>query len=306
MRVGKVRLAAIATGCVLSWVGMPTQEAASDQQATFRTRTDVVSVNVSVKQGRQPVGNLTAGDFALTDNGVEQTVDALSLARVPIDLTLVMAGYESPSRDSLDAYFRDLTSASNVRRSLLPQDRLRLVWVQTEIRGGLVGNEESLWANEAMDIEHYMSVSVVDGLFYAMAWPVEPDRRHLVVAFTDGFDRYSVLEMETLPRLAAHSDAVLHVVLRPNSHSQEMLRIEWETDHEIVSEAARRTGGTVRSARDASQDLAAIIDDYRTSYVLQYAPRGGPAPGWHGLRVRVKRPGRFDVRARRGYEVRRD
>ena len=284
---------------------MPIREAASDQQATFRTRTDVVSVNVSVKQGRQPVGNLTAGDFALTDNGVEQTVDALSLERVPIDLTLLIAGYEGTRHP--DAYFRALTSASSVRRSLLPRDRLRLVSAESEVRGALLGNEESLLAR-ALNVEEHVgvSISVVDGLFYAMAWPVEPDRRHLVVAFTGGLDRYSVLDRETLPRLAAHSDGVLHVVLGNVAYSQAPLRIEWETNQAILSEAARRTGGTVRTATDALKDLTTIIEDYRTSYVLQFTPRGTPAPGWHELRVRVTRPGRFDVRARQGYEVRRE
>jgi hypothetical protein len=266
-----------------------------------------VSVNVSVKQGRRPVENLTAGDFALTDNGVAQTVDALAMERVPIDLTLVMMRYEAPvSGDNHDAYARALTSASNVRRSLLPDDRLRAVLVDHEIRGGLVGNQESLWLRE-MEIQRDLGVSVIDGLFYAMAWPVEPDRRHLVVAFTEGSDRHSVLERETIPRLVAHSDSVLHVVLRNPARARAgSIAVDLETTRAMVSEAARRTGGTVRTATDLSQDFEAILEDFRTSYVLRYAPRGVPAPGWHEIRVRVTRPGRFEVRARKGYEVGRD
>ena len=288
----------------------------------------MVSVTVSVKQGRQPVANLTAGDFAITDNGVAQTVDVLELTRVPIDLTLVMAWHRPPNRDARERYFRAMTSASSVRKSLLTQDRLRTVWAGADISGGLMGNDESLWLSEANALRSNLSVSVVDGwsyaierpviplaphsqvsvvdgLFYAIAWLVEPDRRHLVVAFTDGFDRYSVLDKETLPRLAAHSDAVLHVVFSGSADDYgNGVPSRWvEIDRDIVSEAARRTGGTVRTSTDAAQDLAAIVEDYRTSYVLQYTPRETPAPGWHELRVRVTRPGRFIVRARQGYEV---
>jgi hypothetical protein len=288
----------------------------------------VVSVNVSVKQGRQPVANLTAGDFAITDNGVAQTVDVLALTHVPIDLTLVMAWHRPPNRDARERYFRTMTAAASVRRSLLTQDRLRTVWAGADISGGLIGNDESLWAREAevlrsnqgvsvvdgspyaiqklvVPLAPHPQVSVVDGLFYAIAWPVEPDRRHLVVAFTDGLDRYSVLEKETLPRLAAHSDAVLHVVFggSPDDYGPFVQTQRMEMDRDIVSEAARRTGGTVRTGTDAARDLAAIVGDFRTSYVLQYTPREAPAPGWHELRVRVTRPGRFDVRARQGYEV---
>jgi hypothetical protein len=171
----------------------------------------------------------------------------------------------------------------------------------------------------------FAGVSTVDGLFYAMAWPVEPDRRHLVVAFTDGWDRFSVLERETLPRLAAHSDAVLHVVFlaAPGDgpgpggryysgglatfHPPSGRRLsEWEDSNQIVLEAVRRTGGTALRRTNAERDLAAIIEDYRTSDVLRYTPQGVPARGWHEIGVTVTRPGKFEIRARKGYEVGRD
>jgi hypothetical protein len=319
----------MATGCVLSWVGTPIGEAGSDQQVTFRARTDVVSVTVSVKQGRQPVRDLSGSDFAVTDNGVAQTVDAVSLERMPIDLTLVLTDHrrlvERAGADR-DAYLRYLGSASRVRRSLLRHDRLRTVWVDEDIHGGLVGNEESLSPPKTMDPPAiFAGVSTVDGLFYAIAWPVEPDRRHLVVAFTDGYDRFSVLERETLPRLAGHSDAVLHVVflgapgdspgpggryyaggIGSSSPWSGWMLSKWEASNQIVLEAVRRTGGTVHRPTDAERDLAAIIEDYRTSYLLRYTPRGVPARGWHEIGVTVTRPGKFDIRARKGYEVGRD
>ena len=301
MLLARVRLLLIVFASVGFYAGVPVKNAAP-QQPKLRGRTDVVSVNVSVRQSRQPVQDLVAGEFALTDNGVEQTVDALSLTRVPIDLTLVLAGDESTSRDG---YFRAMTGAASVRRSLSPQDRLRTVRVEDEITGRLLGNDESLWARAVDRVNQGVSVSIEDGLFYAMAWPVEAERRHLVVAFTGGLDRYSVLESEMLPRLAAHSDAVLHVVIRNVDYSSALLRKEWEVSQGILSDTARRTGGTVRGGTDALNDIGAIIEDYRTSYVLQYTPIGIPSPGWHELHVSVRRPGRFDVRARQGYEIRR-
>ena len=58
------------------------------QRSAFRSTTALVSVSVSVKRGNNVVANLTAPDFALTDNGVAQTVEAVSIESVPIDVTL--------------------------------------------------------------------------------------------------------------------------------------------------------------------------------------------------------------------------
>ena len=46
----------------------------------------------------------------------------------------------------------------------------------------------------------------------------------------------------------------------------------------------------------------AILDDFRTSYVLRYTPRGGTPKGWHELTVKVTRRGSYTIRARKGYE----
>jgi len=309
-----------AVTCVLAYAGVSLLQAASSQQVTFRTRTDAVSITVSVKQGRVPVTGLTADDFALTDRGVVQKVEALSLAHVPIDLTLVITG-PAPGRESTAAYFRGLSSASTVRQSLLPQDRLRVVWVHADVRGGLVTNELSLLA-ESLAVRRDRGISLVDGLFYAMAWPVEETRRHLVVAFTDGYDTHSTLGIEMLPRVAGHSDAVLHTVYWASPDDGpgpdgsfglgglavtggSRLR-EWKASVGTLTEAAQRTGGTVARATDAARDLEAIVDDFRSSYLLQYTPHGVSTEGWHEVRVRVTRLGRYQIRARTGYEIGRE
>jgi VWFA-related protein len=306
---------AVAIGALLASYALPIRGAVV-QHPTFRSRTDAVSINASVKRGSTPITDLTAPDFRLSDNGVEQKVEALSLERVPIDLTLVLTGYLRGG-DNKGAYFRALTSASIVRQSLRPQDRLRVVWVHAEVRGTLVDNEDSLLAHE-VKLEHYGGVSVADGLFYALAWPVDADRRHLVVAFTDGFDTFSTLDLDAVPRLAAHSEAVLHIVFfaRPGEGVTAAGGIggletssggaEWRASQQLLSDTARRTGGMTHRAGEASRDLAAIVADFRTSYVLQYTPQGVKPGGWHDVRVRVTRPGRFDVRARQGYEIGRE
>jgi hypothetical protein len=64
------------------------------------------------------------------------------------------------------------------------------------------------------------------------------------------------------------------------------------------------TGGSARHVRDDESMVRVfgeILDEFRQSYILHYQPEGVAAGGWHELKVRVTRPGRYDVQARRGY-----
>ena len=56
------------------------------QQSVFKSGVDVVFVDVSATRGRVPVRDLTSADFVLSDNGVRQQVEAVSMESVPIVL----------------------------------------------------------------------------------------------------------------------------------------------------------------------------------------------------------------------------
>ena len=307
------------------------------QQPTFRARTDVVSVPVSVMKGRDPVIGLSAADFEITDNGVRQTVDAVVSDRVPIDVTLVLTG--RPADRDVE-HGRSLVSAEATRKLLASTDRLRMVWVTDEVAGSVVGADYSIATDPATrrvgqgiatptgvvyrggeaGTRSGSGIALADGLFYALAWPVGADRRHLVVVFTDGWDTTSTIEMDTLPSLAARSDAVLHAVfwVTPGEDSRNaggrnivtgpggraVLTGLWQKSYDTLDTVVRRTGGTLQRTDKAPEALGEIIADFRSSYVLRYSPRGVAPAGWHDLGVKVTRPGSFKVRARKGYEVR--
>jgi hypothetical protein len=297
------------------------------QRPVFRSRTDVVTVTVSVMRGRQPVTDLSASDFVLTDNGVRQTIDAALLDTMPIDVTLALTGgYQSHRAGIVEGGLQ----ADRVRALLGSADRLRMVSIGDSIRGGVVDASRSFYSSGPPELRVIPGVSLVDGLFYALAWPVEPGRRHLVVLFTEGSGRWSTLEPARIPLLAERADAVLHAAFwaspddaRPiqlPGQTQDLTadlerlrteppigaaqRAEWRETYDALVDAVRRTGGTIRRVSDSATAFEEILDDFRTSYVLRYTPAGVPVDGWHEIKVGIARPGSFSIRARRGYQGR--
>jgi hypothetical protein len=290
---------------------------------TFRARSEVVSVTVSVKDGRRPITGLGPTDFEVFDNGIRQQIDSVAFDPLLIDVTLALTGYRVEASED---HLKGLFGASDFRALLRRDDRLRLVTINDSVSGRLVGPDFTVPTTHGA-FNQIPGISVIDGLFYALAWPVEPDRRHLVVAFTDGWDTWSTVDADELPALASRSDAVLHVVFwstpdqfdvgapvgtvgissatgvgRPRLTAS--ARHEWEAGYRASRSAAERTGGTYRAASAGAEPFKSILEDFRTSYVLRYVPRGVDTSGWHELRVNITRPGSLTVRARKGYERR--
>ena len=73
----------------------------------FRSQTELVRLDVSVTRGETPVDGLTAGDFVVTDNGVEQTVDSLSGERTPLQVQIAFDASSSVSGRRLRSLLAD-------------------------------------------------------------------------------------------------------------------------------------------------------------------------------------------------------
>jgi len=278
---------------------------ASGHQRVFRAATELVSISVSVKRGNAPVATLTAGDFKLFDNDVAQTIEALSIESIPLDVTLMMDTSGSTA-GSLDRMKRDVSTIAGMLR---PQDRVRLLTI------GLTVETPLPWQPARKDIaltmEAVPGISLVyDALAVALAYEPEQGRRHLVVAMTDGQDCGSVVDGPRLVEMSGRSEAVLHWVWVSNSADSPDFSVPaWCTPRdggivEYVGKAAEQTGGAKHRARfgdPAVKAFAQILDEFRRSYVLHYAPRGVAGRGWH--RVRVEVPGRseYTIRSRPGY-----
>jgi VWFA-related protein len=301
--------------------------APSAQQPVFKSGVDVVLVDVSVVRGRNPVTGLTARDFILRDNGVVQQVDDVSIGTVPLDVSLLVAVGGSTARD-LEAF---RSSIDRMRALLRPDDRVRVIGFGTIVRTivPMQPADAPLPLDALQVTRSSLMTPLFDALFYALAWPAPPDRRHLAVVFSDGFDTWSILGADRIGPIADRADGVLHVVIsatpshlvpenptveirtpsgntirsRESTARLQAQNDRWRASQGAVFDAAHRTGGAIHRLSDRVAAFEQILETFRSSYVLRYTPRGVDREGWHALDVSIARPGTFTVRARRGYQA---
>jgi VWFA-related protein len=274
---------------------------------TFRTETDLVSISTSVKRGNAAVANLTPADFRVTDNGVAQTIELLTVESVPIDVTLFLDTSGSTS-GVLGRMRKDLGEMTGMLR---PTDRFRVLTI------GLTVDETVPWqaAGAPIDVNvpPVQGISLIyDALFVALSHRPQPGRRHLVVALTDGEDCGSVLDGPAILDACGRTEAVLHFIYAHGSAGFNRNGVAaWCTPRDggsvrFVKDAAGRTGGSMHNSMfgdPAVREFRTILDEFRTSYVLRYSPRGVARDGWHAVVVDVPAMHGVTVHARSGYFV---
>ncbi len=94
------------------------------QGPVFKTGIEIVELDVSVMRGGQPVIGLAAGDFAVTDEGVAQEIDSVTLDTLPLSVIVALDTSGSVSGDRL----RHLLDAGDaLARALRSDDRVALI-----------------------------------------------------------------------------------------------------------------------------------------------------------------------------------
>ena len=277
-------------------------------QRVFRATAVSVSVNASVKRGNRVVPNLTARDFRLTDNGVEQQIEAVSIESVPIDVTLFLDTSGSTA-GKLDDIKQDV---QGIVRLLRPGDRFRLLTIGDSVY------EPVSWVAAGTRVDQPFGavggISLIqDALVLALLHRPDAGRRHLIVGLTDRQDCGSVVSSAMLRELAGRSEAVLHLVDHSGGGGDLTYRLRTCSPRarvdgvSLIEEAAARMGGELHRQsmffRSSSllRSFRTIFDDFRQSYVLRYSPSGVEPKGWHAIRVEVPSVKGATVRARQGY-----
>jgi VWFA-related protein len=290
----------------------------------FRSGVEGITVVASVRQGNKPVGGLTAADFQLTDNGVPQQISSVAAEKVPLDLTLLLDLSSSVDGPQLERLKKAVTDTADLLR---PDDRIRLVAI-SQVLHEVFGFRSRSSPIVLDTLRAEGATSLYDGLAAMMMRPADPGRRQLVVAFTDGRDSTSIVDEKTTLEIARRSDSVVSIVVPVAAEDAAVSRrlAQRNTVDSLsgagnvsvgrgqligpdgiptsLTQLVAPTGGLViplGAGESISRVFKTTLDDFRASYVLQYTADGVAADGWHELSVVVKRRGRYDIRARKGY-----
>lgn len=306
-RIVSVLTAWVAIGLAFS----PLNGGAQQGPPAFRAGTDAVTVDVSVQRRGRPVTDLVATDFTILDNGVKQTVTDMTYGKLPIDLTIALDVSYSVSGPVLAELRRAVRQLS---RDLVRGDRLRVLTFNMQVHRAVDFTEDLAAADRLSDVAVGGSTAAFDALAVALISAAPPDRRRLIMLFTDGNDSSSVTDVPTLLDVVRRTTPTIGVVLPfpsiastvntgfvpLNFISRELYGLQ-----QLFEPIARESGGSVMVAApngDLTTTFRRMLDDFRSSYVLHFTPQGVDRAGFHPLTVQITRTGEFAVRARRGYE----
>ena len=288
-------------------LGLAAVSVGAAQEPVFRSTSDAVVVDVSVRRQGRPVSNLTAADFAITDNGVSQTVSDLSIEALPTELAVLIDRSASIDR----ATESRVRAAIAVLPAMLAEgDRLELLRFASVVR--TVKSADELDTVEPRALAH---TALFDSLVTVLMQPLGPGWRRVVIVLTDGTDTASMLGYSVRTAVLDRTPAVVHLMTIAESRLPGVLsgptervfqkpnRLGDEAYSWVLRDVVNRTGGRfydVMPGADLVPTFRAAIDEFRTRYLLRYTPVGVAQVGWHDLKVTVRGTG-YDVRHRFGY-----
>lgn len=266
---------------------------ASGTAQVFRSQTELVRLDVSVTQGETSVDGLTAADFLVTDNGVEQAVESVSAERTPLRVQIAFDASSSVSGRRLRSL---LAAVSRIFDELRPGDRVGVMTFSHRLRIQVPMTEDLAAARAALDrIQPEGQTALRDAVPLSLTLAEGPESRGLVLLFTDGEDNASWISNDGVIEFARRADAILHVITLDS-------RLTFEANP-LVVRLTQATGGRefkASSENDLTRLALAGFGEMRSRYLLTYAPKGPASPGWHEVKVRLRNRG-GTVRARPGY-----
>jgi len=286
------------------------QGTAENQQATFRSGVDLVTVSATVRDGKgRLVKDLEKKDFEVIDRGERRIINEFRSERAPLSLAILFD--VSGSMDTADR----ATAAKFAAHHLINQldegrDEAGLFAFDSRLREVAPFSVDTRALKGALgEVDPFGATSLHDAISAAAERvATRPFPRRAVVVLTDGIDTASKMSPAQVSAKAAAIDVPVYIIavvlpIDDTSHERGTPGSKKQAPESIgtIEDLARWTGGALyysSTSASAFSAARAVIDELRHLYLIAFAP--GVEPGWHPIEIRTSDKD-FVVRTRGGY-----
>jgi Ca-activated chloride channel homolog len=281
------------------------------QAEPIRVESNLVLVDATVKsKSGELMGDLTADDFHVNDDGLPQTVSYFGRNELPLAVALVV-----DISESIVPYFDQFTdSLGRVLPTLKPEDQVALFVFSNRVekRADLTTDKSAI-AERLEGLTLGGSTNLNDSIYEAARYLAEraPAMRRVIILVSDNVPsqegKFSPKEVETE---ILKADASVYSMKIPGDNSFGVQKYIEQAQGQLVNVAklAPRTGGEIVDVSKEvtlEQAFAAIIRLLKARYTLGYTPVGHPLQDgrYHsvGVVVASERCKNCRLETKRGY-----
>jgi VWFA-related protein len=291
---------------------LPVEAPAQTPDTTFRSSVELVALNVVVTEQQQFVTGLSAGDFAVYEDGVQQDVSFFAASAAPLDLAILLDTSASMTGKMPTVQ----TAAIGFADTLRGGDRLTVVDIKDATKVLFPLGEDLESARQAIrGTVPKGGTALYNGVYLTLKDLVAQRRanaevrRQAIAVLSDGDDTASLVGFEEVMALAKQSGIAIYTITLQPPHALRAAsqgRRRYFSQSEFSMKAlAQETGARAFFPSDV-QELAAVYGsiaaELSSQYSLGYTSKNPKRDGaFRRVIVRiVDRPG-VQTRTRSGY-----
>ncbi len=277
------------------------------RRPTFEVGIDVTNLDVSVREGRNYVGDLTQNDFAVYEDGVRQDLSLFVHERLPISLVIMLDVSASMSTKLPIAQ----KAAARFLAILQPGDKAEVVSFNSRVTT-LADFTEDRSALEAAiaRTESSGATALHNALYVALKEQARQKtpgqlRRRAIVLLSDGEDTASLVTDEQIIDLARKTEVGIYAISLRQERRLDTALQSFSQAAYLLTTLAQESGGRVyfpSSLSELDEVYGRIAEELRTLYSIGYLSNNKKHDGkWRRIVVRVPSRPELEVRHKIGY-----
>ncbi len=293
---------------VVSPIAPATTPRDTDSPRVFKAGVDLVALSVVVTDAQHRfITGLTAPDFAVFEDGVQQDVTFFAATDVPLDLALLI----DTSASMKDKMQTMQEAALGFLSTLRGGDRAAVLEIKENVRIAYpLGDDVKAAGDAVRGTTAFGGTALFNGLYLGIKEMVKQRkangevRRQAIVALSDGEDTASLVAYDDVMDLAKQSGIAIYTI---TIRSPMLLRQgnltgrRYFSQSEFAMKALAQETGARSFFPDHLRDLAGVYDSIATElahqYAIGYSSKNGRRDGAF-RRVIVRVADRPDARAR--------